>query len=120
MKKETAIKTGTKTKGDGIMKTKTDVKAGTINHNETLAVRSDVKAGTINHNETLAVRTDVKAGVLNHNETLTVRSDVKAGALNVNHNETLAVRSDVQECHSIVGADRGRRLVTEDLGKCGA
>jgi hypothetical protein len=39
------------------MKVKTTIKAGAVNHNETLVrglkVRTNVKAGAVNHNETL-------------------------------------------------------------------
>ena len=37
------------------MKTRTNIKAGSLNHNETLRVRSQVKAGSMNHNETLVL-----------------------------------------------------------------
>ena len=68
------------------MKTKTNVKAGAMNHNETL------RGG-------LKLKTHAKAGGVhmgNHNETLRgglkLRTHVKAGGIGLNHNETLARR----------------------------
>ena len=49
------------------MKVKTNLKAGAINHNETL-VRDGAKG--------LRVKTHLKAGAINHNETL-VRDQMK-------------------------------------------
>jgi hypothetical protein len=63
------------------MKTRSSLKAGVLNHAQTLKVRSGVRGGlaAVNHSQVLKVKSGLKGGAMNHAQTLKVKTGVNAG-----------------------------------------